>query len=244
MQNSPIQLGSIDLRDFEIPQSVRFGGRHRLVVHTLAGGRRIVERLGPDDDDIQFRGTFSGPMAETRARAFDNLRMSGEIVSLTWQSFRRLVIVRTFSADYHSQWWIPFRVGCLVVRQNRASSTDVTNVAAVVSADLSNAASASGAAGISLASVQTALANANFLTPGTANQTQAVIGVVSTLQGINSQVVDQSVVLTTPLPPDTTPFDLGESYLSRVTSAGSLAAAVNVRAYVGRIGVNITGSGS
>jgi hypothetical protein len=76
-----MRLGSIDLQDFEVPQSVRFGGRHRLNVHVLAGGRRIVERLGPDDTEIQFRGTFSGPAAESRARAFDNVRLSGEIVA-------------------------------------------------------------------------------------------------------------------------------------------------------------------
>jgi len=100
LQKSPIQLGSINLQDFEIPQTLRFGGRHRLTVHSLANGRRIVERLGPDDDEIRFQGSFSGPTAEGRARAVDNLRLSGEIVWLTWESFRRLTIVKSFTADY------------------------------------------------------------------------------------------------------------------------------------------------
>ena len=120
MQNSPIRLGLIDLRDFEIPQSVRFGGRHRLSVHVLAGGRRIVERLGPDDDEIEFQGTFSGPTAEARARAFDQLRVSGEIVWLTWESFRRQIIVRRFIAEFHNPWWIPYRISCVALNRYAA----------------------------------------------------------------------------------------------------------------------------
>lgn len=243
MQNSPIRLGSIDLHDFEIPQSLRFGGRHRLAVHALAGGRRIVERLGPDDDDILFRGTFSGPAAESRARAFDTLRLSGEIVWLTWESFRRQVIVKHFTADYHNPWWIPYQISCLVVRQNRIPSTEGTGVAALVSADLGNALSTAAAAGISLNSLQTTLSNANSLVTGTANQAQAIAQVYSTLQGIGSQVVRQSRTLTSPLPTGASVSQLSQSYISTVSCASSLAAAVNVQGYVGRIGVTISGSG-
>ena len=94
MTNSPIQIGPINLQDFEVPTSVRFGGRQRLAVHRLAGGHRIVEKLGPDDDEITFKGTFSGPNAKSRVRTFDDLRLSGAIVWLTWESFKRRVVVR------------------------------------------------------------------------------------------------------------------------------------------------------
>jgi hypothetical protein len=117
VQNSPIRIGPIDLQEFEVPQSLRFGGRHRLVIHTLAGGQRIVERLGPDDSEIQFRGTFSGPFAEARARTFDNLRVSGGIVWLTWESFRRRIIINSFIAYYQTRWWIPYQISCVVVDQ-------------------------------------------------------------------------------------------------------------------------------
>src|ERR1700722_8425959 len=123
-----MRLGSIDLQDFEVPQSVRFGGRHRLNVHVLAGGRRIVERLGPDDTEIQFRGTFSGPAAESRARAFDNVRLSGEIVWLTWDSFRRQVIIKSFIADYHSPWWISYQISCVVAHQVRIGSAESASI--------------------------------------------------------------------------------------------------------------------
>jgi hypothetical protein len=239
--NSPIQLGSIDLQDFEVPQSVRFGGRYRLAVHALAGGQRIVERLGPDDDDIQFGGIFSGPTAEPRATAFDDLRLSGEIVWLTWESFRRRVIVRSFTADYHSPWWIPYQIRCTVVDQRRIAATPRTSLAAILSADLGTALFYAAGSSISLAPLQAAMSSTNALTAGSADQTMAIAQAGSVVQGASGQIDQQSSLLTDSFPSDGSASGLSESYLSKVESAGSLAAAVNVRSYVGRIGMNIAG---
>jgi hypothetical protein len=244
LQNSPIRLGSIDLQDFEIPQSVRFGGRHRLSVHVLAGGRRIVERLGPDDDEIEFQGTFSGPTAEARARAFDNLRLSGEIVWLTWDSFRRQIIISRFIAEFHNPWWIPYKISCVVVHQTHNGWADSASTAAILFADLSNAMSAAAGSTISLTSIEAILSTSNPLTPGTADQTDATATLGSTLAIINQQIDQQSANLSTPALSVTRMSDFSQSYISTVGYAASLATAVNVRSYVGRIAVNIVGSGA
>jgi hypothetical protein len=243
LQNSPIQLGSINFQDFEVPQSVRFGGRQRLAVHALAGGRRIVERLGPDDDDIVFRGIFSGQAAETRARALDNLRLSGEIIWLTWESFRRRVILKSFIADYHSPWWIPYQISCIIVHQAGATGSQGVSAAALLSADLGTALAAAANASLSLTPLQTALSASNALAAGTSDQANAIAVVGSTLTTINYQIGQQSTTLVVPIPTTTAPGDLGQAYASKVSCAASLAAAVNVSAYVSRIGANITGSG-
>jgi hypothetical protein len=212
-------------------------------VHALAGGGRVVERLGPDDDDIQFRGTFSGPSAEARARAFDTLRLSGDIVWLTWESFRRQIIVKSFTADYHSPWWIPYQIVCVTVCQTRIASSDDTSLAAIISADLNSAVSIAAGSGISLVSLQAALSNRNALTAGTGDQTQVIAEVGSTLREINGQMDRQSTALMASIPPGGARGDLAQSYVSRVNTANSLAAACNVRSYVGRIGVNVMGLG-
>jgi hypothetical protein len=244
LQNSPIQLGSIDLQDFEVPQSLRFGGRYRVKVHVLAGGRRVVERLGPDDNEIQFQGTFSGPSAEARARAFDNLRLSGEVVWLTWDAFRRRVIVRSFIADYHSPWWIPYQISCVVVHQARVASTPVTSMAAALSADLCNAISAAAGTTISLSSIQASLSTSNALTLGTAEKIQAITSVELTIATIGQLVDQQSATLITPISSNTPLTDLGEAYGAKVSCAAALARSINVGSYIGRIAVNIAGSGS
>jgi hypothetical protein len=244
LQNSPVQLGSINLQDFEVPQSVQFGGRHRLAVHTLAGGRRIVERLGPDDGDIQFRGIFSGPAAESRARAFDNLRVSGEIVWLTWESFRRRVIVESFTADYQSPWWIAYQIRCVVVHQTRITAFQQTGLAVILAADLGSAISAAAGTTISLAAVQAALSGANVSTTGTSEQLRAIGAVGYTTGLINQQIEDQSATLTTPIPANVSVANLGSMFASKVSCAASLAAGVNVGSYIGRIGANIGGWGT
>ena len=236
LQNSRIRLGSIDLHDFEVPQAIRFGGRQRLAVHALAGGKRIVERLGPDDDDIRFRGTFSGSTAEARALAFDNLRLSGEIVWLTWESFRRQVVVKSFVADYLSPWWIHYDIACVVVHQTQTVPASVTGVAAALAAGLSSALTMVPGSDISLLALQAALSRANASTTGTADHRQAIEMVESQMSAIDGQIARQSAGLGTGFSSGTDCAALSRDYTSNVNYAHSLAAAVNIRNYVGRIG--------
>ena len=60
---------------------------------------------------------------------------------------------------------------------------------------------------------------------------------------IEQQIGQQSATLIAPIPLSTGLADFGQSYVSKVSCAASLAAAVNVSSYVGRIGVNIAGLG-
>lgn len=243
LQDSPIQIGPISLQGFEVPPSVRFGGRHRLAVHKLSGGRRIIERLGPDDDEIAFQGTFSGSNAEARVRAFDNLRLSGEIVWLTWESFRRQIVVKDFVAEYHSPWWIPYRVRCTVVHQAGVSIKQTSKISSLISADLTNALSAASGAGVSLSSLQTALSGANAGTAGTLGQAQAATTVETTLDAVDAQITLQSALLVAPAEANTEPGSFAPTLVACVNGAGQLAAAVNVRSYIGRIGSYLTGPG-
>jgi hypothetical protein len=240
LQDSPIHIGPISLQGFEIPASVRFGGRHRLAIHNLAGGRRVVERLGPDDGEIEFRGIFSGPGAEGRVRAFDSLRLSGEIVWLSWESFQRKVVVKSFIADYQSPWWIPYNVSCAVVHQTGAMTAQSSTVSVLISTDLGNALSAANSAEISLISLQSALASKNALTAGTSGQAQAVAAVQITRDAINNQISTQSALLVVPV--GVAPESVAQTLAASVRSAGLLAAAVNAGSYVGRIGSNLNGT--
>lgn len=242
MQDSPIQIGPISLQDFEIPASVRFGGRHRLAIHILSTGHRVVERLGPEDDEIVFQGTFSGPNAEARVQLFDNLRLSGETVWLTWESFRRRVVVKSFVADYHSPWWIPYRANCAVVDQIIVVPKQSTTLGALISADLSSALSASTGTSIQIALLQTTLTGTNALTTDTSEQAMARGVVGATLQTIDKQIGRESGLLSQSTGAVTDPVREIRTLDEMVTSAGSLAAAVNTRSYVGRIGTNLNSS--
>ncbi len=136
MSISQVTIGGIALQNFEIPTSIRFGGQQRLVVHRFSDGSRTIERLGPDDSEIRFRGIFSGSNAEARVRALDSFRISGERIPLVWQSFRYLVIVHEFVAEYTSRWWINYQISCTVVDQAIAYSATANTVSNSVASDL------------------------------------------------------------------------------------------------------------
>jgi hypothetical protein len=244
LQDSPIRIGPINLQGFEIPPSVRFGGRHRLAVHHLSGGTRILERLGPDDGEVAFQGTFSGPNAEDRVRAFDNLRLSGEIVWLTWESFRRRVVVKSFVAEYHSPWWIPYKVSCVVVHQAGCTPAQALSMLAQISTDLGSALASVAGSTISLTSLQTALFSRNAMTMGTSNQLHAVAAAGATLNSIDGEITQQSALVVAPLGANTDPGTFSPALASTVGAAGLLAAAVNARSYVGRIERRLNGSGN
>ncbi len=191
-----------------------------------------------------FRGTFSGPNAETRLRAFDDLRLSGEIVWLTWESFRRRVVVKSFVADYHSPWWIPYQVSCVVVDQIGTTSATQSTLLDQITSDLGNALIAVASSAISLSPLATALSSTNALTAGAADRMQAVAAVGTTLDAINSEIATQSALLIAPPDVIRGPVSISQTLSTIVSSAGLVAAAVNARSYVSRIGTNLVGKGS
>lgn len=241
MPNSYMQLGPIAFQEYEVPSSIRFGGQHRIAVHTLFGGARTLERLGPADSEIQFEGIFSGPDAESRAMAFDELRLSGTVVWLAWQAFRRLVIVKTFSADYHTPWWISYQVSCVVVTQNLSNIDLPPILAAGLGTDLSNALAAASLSGIGLTSLQGALSPANAAVPGTSDQRGALGTVQTTLTALGSEVDRQSLLVEAPPPEGVNGASLSAYVADLTAAAGGLASAVATRSYVGRIGVHLNG---
>jgi hypothetical protein len=205
-------------------------------VHTLSGGTRIVERLGPSDSDIYFHGTFSGPDAEARVRAMDDLRVTGRVVWLTWESFRYEVIVKTFLADYQSPWWISYQVSCLVVHQTAAVAQQSRPQRALVAADLGYALAAITGTAIQLRSLIAALAAENVLAPGAADQSCAVAAVESSTSAIDQHIAWHTHALESGFGQKTEATEYEHLVAKVVESAGLLAAAVKAKAYVRRIG--------
>ncbi len=112
-----MRLGSIEFKDYEVPTKINFGGRQVLASHRLAGGRRVIDLLGPDSDDITFSGTFSGHGALVRANAVDSLRRRGITTVLLWDNISYDVVVSAFSASFMNQTWIPYKCACSVIHK-------------------------------------------------------------------------------------------------------------------------------
>jgi hypothetical protein len=119
-----VTLGSIVLRDFEIPSVIRYGGTQRLAVHHLGNGRRAVDALGVDETDLVFSGVLSGPDATERARGLDSMRVAGQKVQLTWDSFHFEVLIKQFHAEFRSHQWIEFQLTCMAISTGSRQVTE------------------------------------------------------------------------------------------------------------------------
>lgn len=159
-----VTLGGVAFRDFEIPESIQFGGSQRLAVHELVGGGRVIDVLGAEAGTIGFGGTFSGPDAELRAQMLDVACSTGAVLPMAWSGFAYEVVIAQFAAVYQKSWWIPFRIE-LVVARNLV--TALPSAVAQAGLDLASASGLAGMAGVSLGSVSASDANAITTARGT-----------------------------------------------------------------------------
>jgi hypothetical protein len=147
-------LGSVTFSTFEIPERISFGGKQKLVVHTMPGGGRIVDAMGQDDAPIRWSGVFSGANAAERVRTLERFRQGGAQLQLSWDAWLFQVIVQEFEADFENTSWIPYKIelcvlpplGALLADWLAAAVAPVLTVPVLTGAALTAQISASGAA--------------------------------------------------------------------------------------------------
>jgi hypothetical protein len=112
---SQLILGGITFDSFSTPSRMGAGGDQAMAVHKLPGGGRVVDTLGPDEDDIAWRGEFYSNDALQRVIALDAMRAAGLVQSLTFAGQYRSVIVKRFKFDIiREPVWIAYNIVCFV----------------------------------------------------------------------------------------------------------------------------------
>jgi hypothetical protein len=215
-----------------------------LIVHRTSDGTRTIELLGPDDGEIRFQGVFSGPNAQARARGVNNLRLTGAPVWLTWQSSRYKVIVESFSAIYHNQWWISYNLSCVVVHQPGVASSGVSATLAVILDALSSAGGPLVAAGVDISTPSTAITGPSALTPGSSTHSLAVTVAGDSLSAIQAEIEQQSGTLINSCQTSIATSEAASSFADQVQCSASLANAANARSYIGLICISLGQSGA
>ena len=110
----------------------------------LIGGQRVIDTLGPDDEDIQWSGRFFGAGALSTCLALDSLRAAGQVLPLSYAGMGYTVRGYSPSASM-----VEYKIRC-VVSTNGAHGllgAIVPGVEQLVTADI-NAALALVASGI------------------------------------------------------------------------------------------------
>ncbi len=223
-----VSLGGVVLDGFEAPAGFRFGGDQRLAVHSLPGGTRIVDAMGPDEADISWRGYLSGQDAANRARLLDSIRQAGAEVTLAWDDAFYLVVLSRIHFVYHSAWWIQCDVCCTVISVGAgANSTTLVAAVAQVAADL-----ASAGDWIDVSAASAAVAATGAALPGTQAYASASLLLGRLGQQINSGIAAADA-------------EMGaQDVPSLVAASGNLAGLAAARGYVGRAAINMANAGT
>ena len=135
-------LGGIPFNnhDYSPPTRMPFGGQQAMVVHKLPGGTRVIDTLGPDEDDISWSGFFYCADALRQCQQLDAMRAAGQKVSLTFAGMTRRVVIKRFKPNVRRYPnWIEYEISCTVSDiPSYAASAPVT-VGFLITADLATA---------------------------------------------------------------------------------------------------------
>lgn len=120
MTDTVITLGGFEFRDLEIPSEINFGGDHKLVVHELVGGQRVIDAMGRNDTNISWEGLITGSDAIDRALQLESFRTSGETVTLSWFNLTYDVVVETFIAKTQKYYQVAYNIACKTVQSGNS----------------------------------------------------------------------------------------------------------------------------
>lgn len=146
MPTDYLVLGGIVFDDWSTPEKIPFGGKHALKVHKLPGGDRVIDLLGPDQDDIKWSGQFWGEDSPSKVAALDAMRIDGSPVGLSFAGNSYTVIVQEFVPTVvHFPQEYTYEISCLVTNNpGQGGGGSATTFADLVSADMSSALSVVG----------------------------------------------------------------------------------------------------
>jgi hypothetical protein len=135
-------LGPITFTNFSTPERMPFGGRQVIAKHILIGGSRVIDTMGPDDEDIHWEGQFFGAGAYQNCLALDALRAAGNPLPLSYAGQGYSVVIHEFHADIRRlPLWVDYHISCVIVT-NGAHGFGLlaaASVDALVAADISAA---------------------------------------------------------------------------------------------------------
>ena len=142
MTTDALILGSIAFDSWSTPERMPFGGRQEMAVHQLPGGARVVDTLGPSENDIMFTGQMHADNAYGVADELDSMRIAGLQVPLTFAGRFYLVLVKECHVDIRRMpILMEYHVSCLVVQNTMAGplSTITSTASQLVASDMATA---------------------------------------------------------------------------------------------------------
>ncbi len=118
-----ITLGAITFARFEIPESLPFGASQKTNVHTLVGGQKVIDVLGPMPVNPSWSGYFLNDAGLDRARYLKAQCEAGLPLSFTYSQFSYQVLITSFEARFQAGPYTPYSIALEVIADNTAPIT-------------------------------------------------------------------------------------------------------------------------
>ncbi|HZT90255.1 MAG TPA: hypothetical protein VFA12_20110 [Stellaceae bacterium] len=176
MELFPVQIGQFTARGGSVPdKNINFGGAQRLGVHQLPGGVRIVDVMGPSDDDIHWKGTlYSDDVGDAVAAALeiDQMRQTGTPVTLSWDVLSYTVVIAHFKPEFEFVSRVPFEMVIKVIDdpQSPADQNGTGDLDTLVAGDMTNTLNSATQLNMTVPSAMPSPFSASFGSAQPANQ--------------------------------------------------------------------------
>ncbi|MDQ0124709.1 hypothetical protein J2W17_003663 [Pseudomonas lini] len=116
-------VGDFEFTSLEVPESVTIGAKQQMVVHKLVGGRRIVDVLGVDYENIGWSGWMTGATAGERVSALETLRDEGLPLTFNMDGYYFSVLIQSFHARFEHVFRRNYSIELVVVSRLDAPIT-------------------------------------------------------------------------------------------------------------------------
>jgi hypothetical protein len=117
-------VGDFEFSGLEVPESVTVGAKQQLVVHKLIGGKRVVDVMGVDYDNMSWSGWITGATAGDRVTQLETLRDAGDPLTFNMDGYYFSVLIQSFNARFEHLYRRYFTIDLLVVERLDAPITE------------------------------------------------------------------------------------------------------------------------
>lgn len=121
----PLTLGDFVFQDQEIPENLSLGFAQMLAVHTLIGGKRVIQTLGIDYDPVTWTGVIrstASQKADQRSRLLLRMMSEGAVVRLSYETLAFDVVVNKYQANIISSIKVEYSI-TIEIQSDRSGAT-------------------------------------------------------------------------------------------------------------------------
>lgn len=115
MADTKIILGDFEFTHAEVPESITPAVGQQIAIKKFVGGKRSIDVMGKDDQEITWSGILAGPNALQRAEYLRYLTAQGNPLMLTFFDLKFSVLISKFSPQIERYYRVPYEISFVII---------------------------------------------------------------------------------------------------------------------------------